>query len=105
MRIVASVPVIVMFASILAALLTGIFVIEAFVTQLYTGPGHKYVVSHDTSMIIFNALTYRHLVFQPDYSLYRPRSSRPLNLSHFCSTFHGLGEPRSSFISFGFAYT
>jgi anoctamin-10 len=46
MRIVASVPVILMFSAILAALLTGIFVIEAFVTQLYTGPGHKYVVSH-----------------------------------------------------------
>jgi hypothetical protein len=44
LRVLASVPVILLFAGILAALLTGIFVLEAFVTQLYTGPGHKYIV-------------------------------------------------------------
>lgn len=45
LRMVASVPVIVLFAAILGGLLTSIFVFEAFVTQLYTGPGHKYIVS------------------------------------------------------------
>ena len=44
LRVLASVPVILVFAGILTALLTGIFVLEAFVTQLYTGPGHKYAV-------------------------------------------------------------
>lgn len=45
LRMVASLPVLLLFAGVLAALLTGIFVLEAFVTQLYTGPGHKYIVS------------------------------------------------------------
>lgn len=44
LRILASLPVILFFASILAALLTAIFILEAFVTQLYTGPGHQFVV-------------------------------------------------------------
>lgn len=44
LRVLASVPVIMVFAGILAALLTGIFVLEAFVMELYTGPGHKYIV-------------------------------------------------------------
>ncbi|KAG6336075.1 hypothetical protein ID866_3022 [Astraeus odoratus] len=43
LRKLTSVPVILLFASILATLLTGIFVLEAFVTRLYTGPGHKIV--------------------------------------------------------------
>jgi hypothetical protein len=41
----AGLPVIMLFATILAVVLTGIFVLEAFVTELYNGPGHKYVVS------------------------------------------------------------
>lgn len=40
-RILTSLPVIGTAAAILAALLTGIFVLEAFVTQLYKGPGHQ----------------------------------------------------------------
>ncbi|KII87096.1 hypothetical protein PLICRDRAFT_176887 [Plicaturopsis crispa FD-325 SS-3] len=44
-RVLASAPVILGFAVLLAALLTGIFVVEAFVTHLYTGPGSKLVVS------------------------------------------------------------
>jgi hypothetical protein len=44
MRVAASIPVILLFATILAVILTGIFVLEAFVTQLYKGPGHRYVV-------------------------------------------------------------
>lgn len=45
LRALASIPVILFFASVLAVLLTGIFVFEAFVTHLYTGPGHKLIVS------------------------------------------------------------
>lgn len=45
LRMLASVPVILGFAALLFALMTGIFVFEAFVTQLYTGPGHKFIVS------------------------------------------------------------
>jgi anoctamin-10 len=44
LKILVSVPVIALFASILAVLLTGIFIFEAFVTTLYTGPGHEYIV-------------------------------------------------------------
>ena len=44
-RKTASIPVILLFASVLAVVLTGIFVLEAFVTQLYKGPGHRIVVS------------------------------------------------------------
>ncbi|KAG7448058.1 DUF590-domain-containing protein [Guyanagaster necrorhizus] len=43
LRILASLPVVLLFAGVLVALLTAIFVFEAFVTQLYTGPGHKYI--------------------------------------------------------------
>jgi anoctamin-10 len=42
---VASIPVILFFVLVLAGLLTGIFVFEVFVMHLYTGPGHKYIVS------------------------------------------------------------
>ena len=45
LRALASLPVILFFGSVLAAILTGIFVFEAFVTHLYTGPGHKFIVS------------------------------------------------------------
>jgi hypothetical protein len=44
LRILASLPVILLFAGVLLSILTGIFVFEAFVTQLYTGPGHQYIV-------------------------------------------------------------
>jgi hypothetical protein len=45
LRMIASLPVILVFAAVLVSILTGIFVFEAFVTQLYTGPGYKYIVS------------------------------------------------------------
>ena len=45
LRAVTSLPVMLFFAAILASLLTGIFVFEAFVTQLYKGPGHRLIVS------------------------------------------------------------
>ncbi|GLB43323.1 putative calcium-activated chloride channel [Lyophyllum shimeji] len=57
LRILASLPVILLFAGILTALLTGIFVFEAFVTHLYTGPGHKYIAFSPT--ILFVALVPR----------------------------------------------
>ncbi|OBZ66740.1 hypothetical protein A0H81_13200 [Grifola frondosa] len=43
LRMIASLPVILLFAAILAVVLTGIFIFEAFVTQLYTGPGHRFI--------------------------------------------------------------
>jgi anoctamin-10 len=45
LRTLASIPVIALFAAFLFALLTAIFVFEAFVSTLYTGPGHQYIVS------------------------------------------------------------
>jgi anoctamin-10 len=45
LRMASSVPVILLFITVLTALLTAIFIFEAFVTQLYTGPGHEYIVS------------------------------------------------------------
>jgi anoctamin-10 len=46
LRATASAPVILLFAGVLGCLLTAIFVFEAFITQLYTGPGHQYIVSY-----------------------------------------------------------
>jgi anoctamin-10 len=54
LRMLASVPVIALFAGVLATLLTGIFVFEAFVTQLYKGPGQKLITFSPT--ILFMAL-------------------------------------------------
>ena len=52
-RKMASVPIILLFASVLSVVLTGVFVLEAFVTELYNGPGHRIVVSR---LIMFRAL-------------------------------------------------
>ncbi|KAJ7691956.1 calcium-activated chloride channel-domain-containing protein [Mycena rosella] len=57
LRMIASLPVILLFAAVLVSLLTGIFVFEAFVTQLYTGPGHKYIAFSPT--VLFVALVPR----------------------------------------------
>jgi anoctamin-10 len=43
LRMGISVPVIGLFGALLGALLTAIFLFEAFVTQLYTGPGKDYL--------------------------------------------------------------
>ncbi|CAG7851734.1 Uncharacterized protein C691.05c [Serendipita indica DSM 11827] len=53
-RVLTSLPVIGTAAVMLAVLLTGIFILEAFVTQLYTGPGHQYASLVPT--ILFAAL-------------------------------------------------
>lgn len=45
LRVLASIPVIILFAGLLSAILTAIFVFEAFVTQLYEGPGKQLIVS------------------------------------------------------------
>ncbi|KAJ3774182.1 calcium-activated chloride channel-domain-containing protein [Lentinula raphanica] len=52
LRMLASVPVILAFAALLSALMTGIFVFEAFVTQLYTGPGHKFISFSPTIIFV-----------------------------------------------------
>ena len=44
LRVLASLPVMLLFVTVLALVLTGIFIFEAFVTKLYTGPGHQYIV-------------------------------------------------------------
>ena len=45
LRVLASVPVIILFAGLLSAILTVAFVFEAFVTELYQGPGKHLIVS------------------------------------------------------------
>ena len=45
LHVLASVPVIILFTGLLSAILTAIFVFEAFVTQLYEGPGKQLIVS------------------------------------------------------------
>ncbi|KAJ7811213.1 calcium-activated chloride channel-domain-containing protein [Mycena olivaceomarginata] len=52
LRILASLPVILLFAGVLLSILTGIFVFEAFVTQLYTGPGHQYIAFSPTVLFV-----------------------------------------------------
>jgi anoctamin-10 len=53
-RILTSLPVILLAALALTGLLTGLFIIEAFVTHLYTGPGHQVASLFPT--ILFAAL-------------------------------------------------
>ncbi|KAK7031750.1 calcium-activated chloride channel-domain-containing protein [Favolaschia claudopus] len=52
LRMIASLPVITVFAAVLVSILTGIFVFEAFVTTLYTGPGHKYIAFTPTVLFV-----------------------------------------------------
>ncbi|KAH9066519.1 DUF590-domain-containing protein [Lactarius vividus] len=68
LKVLVSVPVIALFASVLAVLLTAIFVFEAFVTTLYTGPGHRYISFAPT--IIFAIAIPRFL------AIYRARAQR-----------------------------
>lgn len=62
----AGLPVILLFATILAAILTGIFVLEAFVTELYKGPGHRYVSFAPT--ILFSLVVPRLLAIYQKYA-------------------------------------
>lgn len=67
LRILSSLPVILFFAAILACLLTGIFVFEAFVTQLYKGPGAKFMSFAPT--ILFLLLVPRVLAIYHTYAV------------------------------------
>ncbi|KAF8120707.1 calcium-activated chloride channel-domain-containing protein [Boletus edulis] len=53
-RKMTSIPVILLFASVLSIILTGVFILEAFVTQLYNGPGYRIVAF--TPTLLFSAL-------------------------------------------------
>ena len=68
LKVLVSVPVIALFATVLAVLLTAIFVLEAFVTALYTGPGHRYIVSSSPQPFCSQVLTCRSLLPQQLYS-------------------------------------
>ncbi|KAF9262938.1 DUF590-domain-containing protein [Marasmius fiardii PR-910] len=52
LRMLSSVPVILAFATFLGLLMTAIFVFEAFVTQLYTGPAQKLVSFSPTVLFV-----------------------------------------------------
>ncbi|ESK85554.1 hypothetical protein Moror_10042 [Moniliophthora roreri MCA 2997] len=52
LKVLASVPVITLFAVILGLVMTGIFILEAFVGQLYMGPGQKVVAFSPTVLFI-----------------------------------------------------
>lgn len=54
LKIIASLPVIAIYATLLIALMTAIFIFEAFITQLYTGPGHQHIVC-----IVFHLFTHK----------------------------------------------
>ena len=65
LRMVASLPILLLCAGILAAILTGIFIFEAFVTTIYKGPGHKYIVWFNLPAICaISWLCDSHLVLQ-----------------------------------------
>jgi len=64
LRILATIPVILMWAGILATLLTSIFVFEAFITRLYQGPG-KQVVVGKISWLFVVISTFRFQAFSP----------------------------------------
>ncbi|KAI0255693.1 calcium-activated chloride channel-domain-containing protein [Lactifluus subvellereus] len=66
LKILVSVPIIALFASILAVLLTAIFIFEAFVTTLYTGPGHEYISFAPT--VIFTAVIPQFLAIYRRYA-------------------------------------
>ncbi|KAH9849898.1 DUF590-domain-containing protein [Lenzites betulinus] len=67
LRMLASLPVILLFASVLAVILTGIFIFEAFVTQLYTGPAHRLIGFSPT--VLFVALVPRLLAVYHSYAV------------------------------------
>ncbi|KAL7280570.1 hypothetical protein ACG7TL_005504 [Trametes sanguinea] len=67
LRMLASLPVILFFASVLAVILTAIFIFEAFVTQLYTGPGHRFIGFSPT--VLFVALVPRLLAIYHSYAV------------------------------------
>src|SRR5258708_4739252 len=82
----------------LASPITFIFVFEAFIGQLYTGPGHQHIVCPSCP----SSASYR---LNPIDSFLGPRSNDPLHpyhpslsfiLPNLCQTSHKLGEPCNS---------
>ena len=63
LKMVASVPVITAYAILLITLLTSIFAFEAFITQLYNGPGHQYIVSSQSNSTLQYSVTSLRLGF------------------------------------------
>ncbi|KDQ51062.1 hypothetical protein JAAARDRAFT_185547 [Jaapia argillacea MUCL 33604] len=66
LRMIASVPVMILFAVALAVLLTAMFIFEAFIMHLYTGPGSQYMGFAPT--ILFLALVPRFLAYYQSYA-------------------------------------
>ncbi|KAF7983670.1 hypothetical protein HWV62_19567 [Athelia sp. TMB] len=58
LRVLASVPVTILFTGLLGCLMTGIFMLEAFVSMLYTGPAHM-VLQTLSPAILFTLLVPR----------------------------------------------
>ena len=97
LRVLASIPIIILFGGLLSAILTMIFVFEAFVTQLYEGPGKQLIVSivHSTPipyslffciLDLFAHSTFRHF-----------SSPCPLYLPGYRHRAHKLGKSRTQF--------
>jgi hypothetical protein len=96
LKILASLPVIALFASILAVLLTIIFIFEAFVTTLYTGPGHEYVVRSSFSDLDSLYLTLlSSSVICAHCPFHRRNPSVPRNLSELRTKANTMGESRT----------
>ncbi|SRR6266404_2832990 len=94
LKILVSAPVIALFATILAILLTAIFVFEAFVTALYTGPGHQYIVSSSWQGFVSGSLTFRiSPVVRPNCHIYYSHTSLSGNLSGSRAKANTMGEP------------
>ncbi|CCM01832.1 uncharacterized protein FIBRA_03900 [Fibroporia radiculosa] len=67
LRMITGLPVILLFATVLAALLTSMFLFEAFVTELYTGPGHRFLSFAPT--IIVSVVVPRFLKIYHSYAV------------------------------------
>ncbi len=98
LKLIASIPIIALFAVGLSVLITFIFVFEAFVGQLYAGPGHQHIVRP-------SCLSPASCRLNPVDSFLGSRSNDPLHPNHpslsfilpkLCQTSHKLGEPCNS---------
>ncbi|KAI0918035.1 hypothetical protein AcW1_007015 [Taiwanofungus camphoratus] len=66
-RMLAGLPVILLFAVVLATLLTVVFVFEAFVTELYTGPGYRFISF--TPTVVVSVIVPRFLKIYHSYAV------------------------------------
>jgi anoctamin-10 len=69
LRVLASIPVIILFAGVLSAILTVAFVFEAFVTELYQGPGKQIIVSNRLLKVLSHNSSLYFRPFRPLYFL------------------------------------